>query len=470
MHMLVNPVPGDKHKLWRTADEAMEGTVYIPQELGKYGLSHGRWQQLQRAFRLPMHPEDSQGPDPFRPIRSFEEEWNKSMASALTPGSLLVVDESMGLWKGHGMPGLLKVPHKPTPIGWESHTTVCVKTGALLFSELYEGKTRMANKEYVGEVGKVAAVALRCTKPWHGTGRTIILDAGFAGLSAAYGLAERGLHMIGTVKRGHKGFLKKWLLDHVHARGIRVNATPTITLTGAMQWSLLAAADRDKQPMALLGTASTSNMAHPIVRRFTVIRGDGTYNVRTAELHQQDMHATYRRSFNGVDKHNSLRQGNHNFEDSWKTHQWWVRDFQMLFGMSEVNAYLFWRHFIPGEADINLYHFRSRLTHPPLHNPIFMRERGDSRMLRARGIEVEAAQIGSDRWGQPTTESMQVVWQKDSVALHMLPGREGDLLSILSAKEGFYMLCQALPRLQAGQSALRGPKKASRCGARPPGS
>mmetsp|Transcript_30786 Transcript_30786/g.87060 ORF Transcript_30786/g.87060 Transcript_30786/m.87060 type:complete len:118 (+) Transcript_30786:547-900(+) len=102
--------------------------------------------------------------------------------------------------------------------------------------------------------------------------------------------------------------------------------------------------------MALLGTAGTSNMAAPIIRRFTVIRGDGTYHVRRAELQRQDMHATYRHCFNGVDKHNALRQGNHNFEESWKTRNWWVRDFQMLFGMSEVNAFLLWRHLCMARA------------------------------------------------------------------------------------------------------------------------
>jgi len=69
------------------------------------------------------------------------------------------MDESMGLWKGRGMPGLMKVARKPTPIGRESHTTVCCETGALIFSEMYEGKTRMAEKEYIAEVGKAAATS-----------------------------------------------------------------------------------------------------------------------------------------------------------------------------------------------------------------------------------------------------------------------------------------------------------------------
>ena len=108
MHMLVNPVPGDRTKLWRPRTDVVDGTVYIPQELNRYGMTHGRWRQLNRAFSLPMAPEENP-PDPFRPIRLFEREWNNSVKATLSPGKTLVVDESMGLWKGRGMPGLMKV-------------------------------------------------------------------------------------------------------------------------------------------------------------------------------------------------------------------------------------------------------------------------------------------------------------------------------------------------------------------------
>jgi hypothetical protein len=64
--------------------------------------------------------------------------------------------------------------------------------------------------------GKLPARALRCTEPWHRTGRIVILDASFAYVLAARGFAEQGLFMIGNMKGGHKEFPKKWLLDKVH--------------------------------------------------------------------------------------------------------------------------------------------------------------------------------------------------------------------------------------------------------------
>ena len=51
------------------------------------------------------------------------------------PGHTITVDESMGLWKGKGMLGLMVVKRKPTPVGRESHTTADCDTGTIIFVE-----------------------------------------------------------------------------------------------------------------------------------------------------------------------------------------------------------------------------------------------------------------------------------------------------------------------------------------------
>ena len=60
------------------------------------------------------------------------------------------------------------------------------------------------------------------------------------------GMAEMGLFMIGNVKTGHAEFPKKWLLQHVPERGNRVACSTTIITSHGQEWSVLAAADRDK--------------------------------------------------------------------------------------------------------------------------------------------------------------------------------------------------------------------------------
>ena len=57
------------------------------------------------------------------------------MRVAFEPGRVLVVDESMALWKGKGMPGKMHVPMKPTTDGREAHTTADAETGALIFTD-----------------------------------------------------------------------------------------------------------------------------------------------------------------------------------------------------------------------------------------------------------------------------------------------------------------------------------------------
>ena len=133
------------------------------------------------------------------------------MITTFLPGSILIVDESMGLWKGKGMPGWLFVSRKPTPVGRESHTTADCDRGAIIFVEPYEGKDLMKDKEFVSTYGANLAKAMRCVKPWFGSGRCVILDSGFASFKCIRGMAENGMYAIGNVKSAHVAFPKAWL-------------------------------------------------------------------------------------------------------------------------------------------------------------------------------------------------------------------------------------------------------------------
>jgi hypothetical protein len=106
------------------------------------------------------------------------------------------------------MPGWLFVKRKPTHVGRESHTTANCDTGAIIFVEPYEGKLWMQVKEFVLVYGANLAKALRCIKPWFGSGRCVILDSGFASVKCVKGMAEHGMFCIGKVKSAHTGFPK----------------------------------------------------------------------------------------------------------------------------------------------------------------------------------------------------------------------------------------------------------------------
>ena len=87
------------------------------------------------------------------------------------------------------------------------------------------------------------------------------------------------------------------------------------------------------------------------------------------------MHEVYRKYFNALDKHNSIRQGGACFETSWKTHRWWVREFQMLWGMSEVNAWILYKMFKPGMKNVSFSNFRRELCLQILRHPKIMLDR-----------------------------------------------------------------------------------------------
>jgi hypothetical protein len=220
----------------------------------------------------------------------------------------------------------------------------------------------------------------------------VILDSGFASFKCIRGMAENGMYAIGNVKSAHVAFPKAWLKQNAPVRGERSCASTSFKTSSGETWSVLGACDKDKQPMALIGTAGTTRMGTTLQRHFTVIRSDGSWDVRSASLEQWDIHATYRRYFNAIDKHNSKRQGPASFEDTWKTHKWWLREFQMLVGMSEVNAYLLWKRFKPGQNDCDASLFRRRLAFQLLHHPVRLIEREESlAMTRSRRLGIAGA-------------------------------------------------------------------------------
>jgi hypothetical protein len=365
-YIMLHPCDQPTEDYWVGPDSDRD--MFVKHNLGQYGMTIGRFWRLLGAFTLPQYLNDEGVPvDPFAPIRRFADQWNAAMAAAVSPGLILVVDESMGQWLGKGMPGLMYVARKPTPNGREGHTLACADCECILAYEIYEGKELMAKHKYVTELGSGAAIAMRMTFAWHRTKRIVLLDSAFASLKAAQALAGVGLFCIGNVKTAHKGYPKAWLQAQVNVREDRASAVTTFIVNGRT-WEVLAAIDKDKQPMSLIGTAGTTRMGKELLRHFTVKRSNGEWDVRSASLKQWQIHELYRSCFNAVDVHNSKRQGGSCFEDTWKTHKWWVRDYQVLFGISEVNAYLLWRRFKPGQEKCSFTTFRMALCGQLLRN------------------------------------------------------------------------------------------------------
>lgn len=99
LFMVLHPMEGDMRGYWVAPDDPdFQGRQIVFHDLGRHGLNHPRWKRLHRAFTLPqLVPEPGATPDPFKPIRLFEQSWNLQMNDFLSHGRYLTVNESMAL-------------------------------------------------------------------------------------------------------------------------------------------------------------------------------------------------------------------------------------------------------------------------------------------------------------------------------------------------------------------------------------
>ena len=150
---------------------------------GKRGLSW--FENMMNCFTLPQWRSSLEAPlengervprsakyskdDPFAPTRRFWDSLRAAFMSAMECGWLLCLDESMVKWTGRGMPGLMVILRKPTPVGLELHTLCDSSSGVLAWFEVYEGKDAMAKKPFNDKHPKSIALTLRMLEPYFGT-------------------------------------------------------------------------------------------------------------------------------------------------------------------------------------------------------------------------------------------------------------------------------------------------------------
>lgn len=132
MYMLAFPQAGGRREYWM---EPRGG--YGPRHqlghtlrLGENGDKGLAWfESMHHCFVLPMYPNSEA--DPFRLTRRWWDSLRDAFERAVTCGWLMVMDESMVRWMGRGMPGLMVILRKPTPVGLELHTLCCALSGIL---------------------------------------------------------------------------------------------------------------------------------------------------------------------------------------------------------------------------------------------------------------------------------------------------------------------------------------------------
>ena len=296
---------------------------------------------------------------------------------AITAGWLLVLDESMVRWLGRGMPGLMVVLRKPTPVGLELHTLCCALSGILIYFEVYEGKERMEQKEYVDKYPKSVALSLRLTKPFHALGKVLIADSWFGSVACILALFQHGVFAVMNVKTAHKHFPKDELLelvgeikgkdaaakaDRAARRGAQASFVRRFTV-GSHTVNVMAAGHNRKLPLLLVSTFGSMLPGNEHVKRWSVPAADGTIQHFVRKCQQTVVHELYRSWMMVVDVHNHYyRQGNNSMADVWDTKNWTHRHFAEGIGFWVVNVYRALVYFYPQHKDLGYTDFRFKLA------------------------------------------------------------------------------------------------------------
>jgi hypothetical protein len=385
MYMLAFHQAGDRRQYWEEPPGGF-GPRHKLQAwlaLGQNGEKGVQWfESMSMCFILPEYTrgdKEYKANDPFTKTRRWWNALRDGFYAAVTASWLLVLDESMVQWQGRGMPGLMVILRKPTPIGLELHTLCCALCGILIWFEVYEGKGAMAVKEYCDRFGKSIALTLRLTKPFHSTGRVLIADSWFGSVACAIALFNKGIYAVMNVKTATKNYPKDQLMEVVgeikgntaenkkarrERRGKSIAFTQEVEVNGARNLTLLAAGHNKKVPLLLICTAFTMLPGDEHNKTWKVNNADGSVSLHSIKTEQPDVHALYRLWMNIVDIHNKLRQGVVSMADVWGTIAWDKRHFAEGLGFWEVNVYKAFVNFCQAAHPKKIPHgdFRARLA------------------------------------------------------------------------------------------------------------
>jgi hypothetical protein len=223
-------------------------------------MSFNRFKEINAVFEMPTRGEP--GSDPFHPVRFWLEACTQRWQHAYSPGTVLVVDESMLFWTGLGA-HLTYLPRKPTPLGI-MFKSLCDASTICFNLELVEGAERDQQKEFVREFKATTACTLRLTKPWWGRGRIVVADSWFGSMRTCEELAEVGVFSILCVKNGSAGYPKAEMKAAMQQRGDQkfMEVEVQMNQPGKTLW-FYAGAHMDKKPLLLVASTGTSLAGAP---------------------------------------------------------------------------------------------------------------------------------------------------------------------------------------------------------------
>ena len=164
--------------------------------------NYGRYMTRNRFDSIMSTLQYSSSDDKDMQIIDFIEAVNNRSHKAITPGDIIMLDESMVKSFHRNLKGKMKIIRKPRAV-----MNLRIRDGRsyiVIFLELYEGAELMRKKEYTDKHQATTATCLRLTQNWQNSGRLMIADSWFGSVYSSVQLMQiLGLHSIMLVKTAH---------------------------------------------------------------------------------------------------------------------------------------------------------------------------------------------------------------------------------------------------------------------------
>ena len=317
--------------------------------------------------------------------------WNANMAEIFSPGWACCLDESMSIWfNRYTCPGWVFCPRKPHPWGNEYHTIGCGVCGIMFGIEMVEGEhAPKIPADPTNEKGNTIGLLLRLCQSIYNSGRVVILDSGFCVLQGLIELRKLGVYASAIIKK------RRYWPKHVPGKAMdkrmeSKNIGEVDCIQGKLDntdYNLLMMKEPDFT-MKMMATYGALN-PYPGERdsKRYVTGSDGKKSTTTFKYTEPySNHYGFRHT---IDDHNNLRHQVPSIEGTWITQRWPIRVLGFLLVISEVNAYLAFRHFVwhTPEESVPLRTFRRRLALALIDNEYLIDQLEQRKSKRLRAME-----------------------------------------------------------------------------------
>lgn len=145
--------------------------------------------------------DDRKKTDKFYLMNDIFSRFRDKIRTAFEPGVNLCIDETLYKFRGRCQ-FKQYIPSKPAKYGIKLWSIVDVTTSYLLDTFVYLGKS-IGSQKNSKEVGK--NVVLHLVKPYFESGRTVTVDNFFTSIQLGKDLWEKGLFLVGTLRKNKKG-------------------------------------------------------------------------------------------------------------------------------------------------------------------------------------------------------------------------------------------------------------------------